>query len=104
MQGHYLIEGVTVLEIKPVSDDNELLCTCPSCGKEKLYVNKESKAYHCKRCGLSGKAGGGEDGFSPSPVKSKPKEYVNPDVVHTYIDILVKTLLVDGVVRSYFLD
>jgi predicted RNA-binding Zn-ribbon protein involved in translation (DUF1610 family) len=104
VQGHYLINGVTVLEIKPVSDDNESLCTCPSCGKEKLYVNRESKAYHCKRCGLSGKAGGGEGDYSAPPIRSKPKEYINPDVIHTYIDTLVKTLIVDGAVRSYFLD
>ena len=106
MQGHYLIEGVTVLEIKSVSNNNESLCTCPSCGIEKLYVNKESGVYFCQRCGLSGKAkgDGGEDNWKPSTSKPNPKEYVNPDIVNAYIDILVRTLEIDAGVRSYFLD
>lgn len=103
MPSHYLIEGVTVLEIKSVSNDNESLCTCPSCSKEKLYVNKESGAYHCKRCGLSGRTGERKSD-SPAPRRTTQKEYVHPDIVHTYIDILVNTLEVDAQVRSYFLD
>jgi len=29
---------------------NELIITCPGCGREKLYINAVNQAYHCFKC------------------------------------------------------
>jgi len=103
----YTIQGVDVLEEKSVSGDNESLCTCPSCGRQKLYINKsggeKDGLFECKVCGLSGKV---ENHNSTSRKKSikpeKKKDQISDEVVHRYIDKLVNSCKINEFVRSYF--
>lgn len=41
------------VEIKRDQDEN-VLATCPSCGKDKLYIRKRTGTYDCKVCSFSG--------------------------------------------------
>ena len=46
-------EVVSYLESKHIKykvEGDEVIITCPNCGKEKLYINGGSKAYHCWVC------------------------------------------------------
>jgi hypothetical protein len=101
----YNINGVDVVELKPVSDDKESLCVCPSCGREKLYINKESFLFDCKVCGIHGKANG--DGLATTskqhhiPAKRNP---IPASLIHLYIQRLVDSLQINEYVRSYFLQ
>lgn len=100
----YQIEGVTVVEIKPVSGGNESLCECPSCGNPKLYVNKSNGTYHCKTCPLSGRVNGfgNSSAYVQPPKQEQPKIDVDRDTIHGYIKILVGTLENNEFVRSFF--
>ena len=102
----YIIDGIEVVEEKQASDGNESLCTCPSCGRLKLYINTNSGVYNCKTCELSGKADvhGSSVGTKTKDRKQKQKEEtIDYEIVHIYIDKLVKSCKVNEYVRSYFL-
>lgn len=42
------------VRFRPVADGRELLLTCFSCGREKLYVNAQTGAWDCKVCQAHG--------------------------------------------------
>lgn len=100
----YAIDGVDVIEIKPVSSGNESLCSCPSCRKERLYVNRDTGLFQCKVCGLEGKAKI-PGGYEPPSKKQDitPEKKIGPDVIHRYIDTLLKSCNINEFVRSYFI-
>lgn len=56
---HERDEQVTILEALGwglEENGSQLLCTCPFCGKHKLYVNPKNTLWDCKVCGESGNA------------------------------------------------
>lgn len=62
-----------------MSARQEDLQTCPSCGREKMYVNRAKAVYHCFRCGDSGKIQ--KLGITPAP--TLPIFLVDESVSHT---------------------
>jgi hypothetical protein len=53
-------------EGKIVGGGRETLKTCPSCGREKLYENRDSGLFYCQRCQHKGKRGGSKRDALPS--------------------------------------
>lgn len=52
-------------EGKVVGGGRETLKTCPSCGRDKLYENRESGLFYCQKCGHKGKRGGSKTDALP---------------------------------------
>lgn len=50
----YLDDAVGILKVAHGGRGTELICECPFCGKNKLYVNKESAFFTCYACGEGG--------------------------------------------------
>jgi len=95
--------GIIVSEIKPVSNGNESLCKCPSCGFNKLYINKHTGLYECKRGCISGIAKEFKRKTPNRKQTQQKKRTYDEDTVDKYIGILVGSLVTEEHVRSYFL-
>lgn len=106
----YLINGIEVLEIRIEDGQNgpESVCRCPSCNKLKLYVNKDTLAFHCWVCGndvMSGKAkrSNGQDYTEPTRTKEKIKPFLSTEMVDQYIRIFLDSTRITPEVKAYFL-
>ncbi|MHA2062413.1 MAG: toprim domain-containing protein, partial [Candidatus Sifarchaeia archaeon] len=105
----YTIKGVDVIEEKPVSEGNESLCTCPNCGRQKLYVNRNPQSdhylqYECKVCPeIRGKAilAGRE---APKPDITPKKKTFADETIHRYVSLLLDSCEINEYVRSYFFE
>lgn len=96
----YSIKGVDVIEDKVVSDGTHSLCTCPSCTKQKLYVNRSSLGYDCKVCGIQGYAKISSGVIEP--IEIEPKVNVDESTIDKYIRKLLECCETNEYVRSYF--